>query len=127
MARAKKRSILLIDQDAHALSIYEKRFETAGWKVVRAKNFQEGKKKLVRALPDVILVDLHPLTESIAFLEELSKDPAMASIVCVVLTDVGDRRTIKEVESLGVSAYMLKGHSFPSEVIRKVKSFYEKK
>ena len=123
MPRAKKRSILLIDQDAHALSIYEKRFETAGWKVVRAKSFQEGKKKLERDLPDVLMLDLHPLVESIGFLEELSKDPGMASIVRVVLTDVGDRRTIKEVEGLGVKAYLLKGHVSPSEVIRKVKSF----
>jgi DNA-binding response OmpR family regulator len=123
MARPKKRSILLIDQDVRFSEIYEKRFETAGWKVMRAKNFQEGKKKFLRTVPDAVIIDLHPLLESIPFLEEL-KD---SQTLCLVLTDVGDRRTIKEVESLGVAAYLLKGHSSPSEVIRKVKSFYEKK
>ncbi|MFA4845116.1 MAG: hypothetical protein WC654_00980 [Patescibacteria group bacterium] len=123
MPRVKKRSILLIEQDANFAGIYEKRFEVAGWKVTRAKSFQEGKKKLARMAHDAVMMDLHPLTESMAFLEELGKDPTMTSIVRVVLTDVSDRRTIKEVEGLGVAVYLLKGHVSPSEVIRKVKSY----
>lgn len=123
MGRIKKRSVLLIDEDTHFSGIYEKRFEAAGWKVGRAKSFQEGKKKLLRSIPDVLILDLHPLTESLVFLEELGKDSSMKRIV---LTDVSDRRTIKEVEAFGVVVYFLKSHVSPSEVIRKVKSFYEK-
>ncbi len=120
MARPKKRSILFIDEDAHFTAIYEGRFEASGWKVIRAKNFQDGKKKLTRTVPDVVVTDLHPLTESIPFLEELKG----SQTIRFVLTDVGDRRTVKEVESLGVAAYFLKSHISPSEVIRKVKSFF---
>ncbi|MBI4437735.1 response regulator [Candidatus Uhrbacteria bacterium] len=124
MPRPKKRSVLLIDQDAHALAIYEKRFEGAGWKVARAKHVQEAKKRLARSIPDALVMGLHPLAEGLAFLDELHKDPLMASAVRVVLTDVGDRRTMKEAEALGVKAYLLKGHVVPAEVIRKVKSFF---
>ncbi|MBI5794354.1 response regulator [Candidatus Uhrbacteria bacterium] len=122
MARPKKRSILLIDQDAHLLSIYEKRFEAAGWKVASARSFPEGKKRLARLVPDAIVMDLHPLAGGLIFLEDAYKDPRMASVVRVVLTDVGDRRTVKEVEGLGIKAYVLKGHVSPSELINKIKS-----
>lgn len=123
MARAKKHTVLLIDQDVHALSIYEKRFEAAGWKVSHAKSFDEAKKRLARLIPDALVTDLHPLTEGLVFLEELNQDLRMASVIRIVLTDVGDRRTIKEVEELGVKAYVLKGHLSPSALINKVKSF----
>lgn len=121
MGRTKKRNVLLIDEDTHFSQIYEKRFEAAGWKMTRTKSFQEGKKKLARSLPDVLIIDLHPLTESITFLEELGKDVSMTR---VVLTDVSDRRTIKEVERLGVAAYFLKGQVSPLEVIAKIKSLF---
>ncbi len=123
MARPKKRTVLLIDQDAHALTIYEKRFEAAGWKVTRAKSFDEAKKRLTRSIPDALVTDLHPLAEGLVFLEDINQDPVLTRVIRIVLTDVGDRRTIKEVEGLGINAYVLKGHVSAQSLINKVKSF----
>lgn len=122
-----KKSLLLVDQDAHYAGIYANRFETAGWKVWVEESFDAAKKRLKRCSPEVVIADLEPIDEALAFLMGLRQVPTTANALQIALTKLGDRKTMEEALAAGVDTYLLKGHFVPSEAVKKVKRFLEEK
>jgi DNA-binding response OmpR family regulator len=86
-----------------------------------------ARKRLKRCSPDVVIVDLEPLDDVLAFLHELRKDSKTQKTLQIALTKLGDRKVMKEVLEAGVDRYLLKGHFVPSEAVKKVKRFLEEK
>lgn len=122
-----KKSLLMVDQDAYYAGIYANRFQSAGWKVWVEENFEAAKKRLKRCSPDVVIADLEPIDEALAFLAGLRQDPKTVKTLQIALTKLGDRRTMKEALGAGVDSYLLKGHFVPSEAVKKVKRLLEEK
>lgn len=118
-----KKSLLIVDQDAHWAHVFADRFEHAGWKVWKEESVVAGKKRLKRCAPDVVMVDLDPLDEVLACLVELRHEPKTMKTLQIALTRLGDRKTMKEVLTHGVDHYLLKGDFIPSEAVQKVKRF----
>ena len=55
---SKRRTILLIDSDAHARAVLRNALEAAGFSVGEAANGREGERTAIRVRPDAILADL---------------------------------------------------------------------
>jgi DNA-binding response OmpR family regulator len=55
---SKRRTILLVDADAHARAVLRNALEAAGFSVGEAANGREGERTAIRVRPDAILVDL---------------------------------------------------------------------
>lgn len=122
-----KKSLLIVDQDAYYAGIYANRFESAGWKVWVEESVGAARKRLKRCAPDVVIVDLEPIDEILAFLRELRTNLNTKKSFQIALTRLGDRKTMKEVLDAGVDSYLLKGHFVPSEAVKKVKRLLEEK
>jgi DNA-binding response OmpR family regulator len=58
---ARRRTILLIDADAHARKVLRLALEAAGFSVGEAANAQEGERTALRVKPDAILAE--PVTD----------------------------------------------------------------
>jgi CheY-like chemotaxis protein len=54
----KRRTILLVDSDAHARAVLRNVLEAAGFTVGEAANGREGERTALRIEPDAILIDL---------------------------------------------------------------------
>ena len=54
----KRRTILLVDADAHARAVLRNALEAAGFSVGEAANHREGERTALRVRPDAVLVDL---------------------------------------------------------------------
>ncbi|MCR4313889.1 MAG: response regulator [Candidatus Uhrbacteria bacterium] len=122
-----KKSLLMVDQDAYYAGIYANRFESAGWNVRVEENIAAAKKRLKRCAPDVLIVDLEPIDEVLAFLRDLRTDPKTEKTLQIALTKLGDRKMMREALQAGVDSYLLKGHFVPSEAVKKVKRLLEEK
>jgi len=122
-----KKTLLMIDQDAYYAGIYANRFEAAGWKVWVEDDIIDAKKRLKRSVPDVVIIDLDPLDDALAFLVALRADPRSAATVQIALTQLGDRKTMLAALEAEVDSYFLKGHFVPSEAVKKVKRLLEEK
>ncbi len=122
-----KKSLLMIDPDAYYAKIYANRFESAGWKVWVESDIAAAKKRLKRCAPDVVLTDLDPDGEALAFLTGVRAEPKTAKALQIVLAKLGDRKTMLEAQEAGVDSYLLKGHFSPSDAVKKVKRLLEEK
>ena len=117
----------MIDPDAYYAKIYANRFESAGWKVWVESDIAAAKKRLKRCAPDVVLTDLDPDGEALAFLTGVRAEPKTAKALQIVLAKLGDRKTMLEAQEAGVDSYLLKGHFSPSDAVKKVKRLLEEK
>jgi len=122
-----KKSLLIVDVDAYDASVYANRFERAGWKVWVEEHFANAKKRLQRCSPDVVIAQLEPLDEALAFFVGLRENTKTAKTLQVALTTLGGRGIMHEALSAGVDAYLLKGHFAPSEAVKKIKRLLEEK
>lgn len=122
-----KKSLLMVDQDAYYAGIYANRFESAGWKVWVEESVASARKRLKRCSPDVVIVDLEPIDETLLFLRELRTDPKTGKTLQIAITNLGDRKTMQAALEAGVDSYLLKGHFVPSEAVKKVKRLLEEK
>lgn len=55
---SKRRTILLVDSDAHVRAVLRNALEAAGFSVGEAANGREGERTAIRIRPDAILTDL---------------------------------------------------------------------
>ena len=116
----KKKSLLIVDRDAHYAQIYAHRFEASGWKVFIEEHFENAKKKLKRAHPTVVIVDLHPLQEALQFLTFLRDQNETKHILQIALTSEGGIKIMRQAQEAGVDHYILKSHFLPSDAVKKV-------
>jgi len=122
-----KKTLLMIDQDAFYAGIYANRFEAAGWNVSVENSVEDAQKRLEREVPDVIIVELNPLDETLAFLATVRNSPKTSSILQIALIALGDRKIMLKAMGVGADSYLLKGHFVPAEAVKKVKRLLEEK
>lgn len=122
-----KKSLLMVDQDVYYAGIYANRFESAGWKVWVEESVVAARMRLKRCTPDVIIVDLKPMTDALTFLRELRADSKTSKTLLMALTKFGDHKTMREALAAGADTYLLKGQFVPSEAVKKVKHLLEEK
>lgn len=123
----KKHTLLMVDQDAYYAGIYANRFEQAGWKVRVAEGIDSVKTQLEKGLPDVMIVDLDPPDEMMLLLKEFREREEADKVLLVVLSELGDRKILKEAQDIGVDSYILKGHFVPAEAVKKVTRLLDEK
>lgn len=96
--------ILVIDDEDIILEVVQGCFEdVAGWEVLLASSGQEGLEKVVAGQPDAIILDeMMPGMDSIAFLKQLKANDDTPSIPVVLLTAKVDLADPKLLRELGV-------------------------
>jgi len=115
--------VLLIDDDALLLRMYEEKLKHEGFQVETALSGEEGLRKARSSKPNLILLDiLMPSMDGFQVLEKLKADPEIKEIPVIFLTNLSrDEGDIKKGLELGASAYLVKARFRPSEVVRKIK------
>jgi signal transduction histidine kinase/DNA-binding response OmpR family regulator len=102
--------ILIADDDADALELVQWYLAGQSYRFIQARDGGEALELAREHLPDLILLDINmPVKDGFAVLEELRQDPAMASIVVIVMTAAyGRRKDRLRGFALGADDYILK-------------------
>jgi two-component system, OmpR family, response regulator QseB len=102
------RSILVIDDDAVTLGLFEGILRANGYSVRGAADAELGLRELAHDVPAAILVDLRlPIVDGVEFLRRLRTRPGLRRVPVAIVTGdyfVNDY-VVRELEMLGASIY----------------------
>lgn len=116
--------IMIVEDDAILVEMYQAKFELEGHEVTIANNGEECLQILEEKTPELILLDiLMPKINGFHVLKEIKKRPNLRQIPVILLTNLGEAEVDMNRElasALGVSDYLIKSHHTPDEVVEKV-------
>jgi CheY-like chemotaxis protein len=124
-----KRKILIVDDDSFLLDMYALKFSQNNFEVYAAGGALQAIEKLKSGLnPDVMLMDIiMPDMNGFEMLTQINNENLCPNCVKIVLSNKSQQEDIDEGNRLGVSGYIVKANSTPTEVIEQVVKILEKK
>jgi len=118
------KKILLVEDEKMMAEMYKEKFEREGFEVVLALTAEEGLEIAKSEKPDLIILDiLLPKKNGTFFLAEMKKDPEIAKIPVVALSNYEHPETKKLVFELGAKEYIIKTDFTPKEIVEKMKQY----
>jgi len=125
---AKKKSILLVDDDQFLLNMYTLKFQNSGFAVETAHSAAAALQKLRDGFaPALVLVDVvMPAMDGLEFIRRMKEEKLSPSSALVVLTNQGQNTEIEKAKELGIAGYIIKASTIPSEVVAEVRRILNK-
>lgn len=117
----RKLTILMIEEDNFFADICARHFGLHRSTTKVVKNFSEAEKKLKRARPDIIVVDI-ALEEKtgLKWIKSLRESENFRTVPIVVLTGLGDRESVREALFSGANKYFIKSQITPHELAEQI-------
>lgn len=114
--------IAIIEDDSVISQMYRMKFEADGFDVQLANNGKRGVALVENFLPDMILLDLQmPEMNGVDALEIIRKKNWGKNIPVIILTNLGEEESPKELRALGIHSYIVKANLTPRQVVQRVK------
>lgn len=114
--------IAIIEDDPVISQMYRMKFEADGFEVQLASNGKRGVAMVESFKPDLILLDIQmPELNGTEALTVIRKNDWGKDIPVIVLTNLGEEESPKELKSLGIESYIVKTNLTPRQVVQKVK------
>lgn len=114
--------IAIIEDDPTINQMYRMKFEADGFDVELADNGKRGVELVESFSPDIILLDLQmPEMDGPTALAEIRKQPWGKDVPVIILTNMGEEESPKELKTLGIHSYIVKADLTPSQVVARVK------
>lgn len=118
--------VLLVEDDRFLRRACEKSLRQQGFTVSTASDGEEALRAIHADPPDIILLDLlMPKVSGIEVLKDIRSDEKTLSIPVIVLTNSSKETDIREIQSLGVTAYLVKANLTLEELGSQVKQALE--
>ena len=114
--------IAIIEDDAVISQMYRMKFEADGFEVQLANNGKRGVAMVEDFSPDLILMDLQmPEMGGAEALAAIRKSDWGKDIPVIILTNLGQEESPKEIKALGIHSYIVKAELTPRQVVQRVK------
>ena len=117
--------ILLVEDDALFVKMYQKKFSHEGIDLVAAYDGEQGAAMAKSEKPDLIILDLMlPKMAGSEVLKTIKEDPSLLSIPVIVLTNLST--TSEEVSrciEMGVKETFLKTDVTPAQIVETIKKY----
>jgi DNA-binding response OmpR family regulator len=119
---AKKKSILLVEDDEFLAELYATKLNLEGFEISLATDGEKGLKMIKEKKPDLILLDIIlPKMDGFEILKVIKTDKTLKRIPVILLTNLSQKDEVKRGLQLGADDYLIKAHFMPSEVVKKIK------
>jgi CheY-like chemotaxis protein len=113
--------LLLIEDDALLIRLYQKKFTKEGHEVISAANGEEGLALLESEKPDLVLVDIMmPKMSGLEMLEHVKANPKTHNVPIIMLSNLGGEEEQEKALELGAVCYLVKSNHTPGQVCAKV-------
>ena len=121
MKEAKKRKILIIDDDNDLRLVLSDKLKLSGFEVLSAAGGKEGLEKSVKEHPDLILLDiLMPGMDGWEVLGQLREDEWGKTAKIIMLTAVEDAEAVAKAVQDGSFAYLIKTNHSMDDIAQKI-------
>lgn len=124
-----KKKVMIVEDDAFVMDIYETKLLEEGYEVLEATNGMEGYKKLEAGnIPDLILLDIiMPYMDGMELLRKIKTNERLKTIPIILLTNLSQKEDIDLGLGMGAEDYLIKSQFTPSEVFKKIKELLARK
>lgn len=120
-------TILLIEDDKFLRELIIQKLGKEGYDVTEAPEGEAGLLKMKKEKPDLVLLDLIlPGIDGFEVLSRMKKDPNLAGIPVIILSNLGQRDDVQKGIDLGAEDYLIKAHFTPGEIIDRIKATLKK-
>ncbi len=124
---AKRRQVLLVEDDTILSDALERKFVEKKYTVFRAFNANLARKILQEHTVDVILLDLVlPDENGLSLLRELKKNDQLKNIPVLITSNLGQQEEIDQGLKAGAIDYIVKTNTVPGEIFEKVEALLRK-
>ena len=114
--------VFIVEDDPFLSEMYVTKLLQEKFEVEAAGDGKAALKKIKALKPDLILLDIVlPKMDGFEVLQKIKKDPELAKIKIIALTNLGQKEEVEKGLRLGADDYIIKAHFTPSEVIAKVR------
>lgn len=118
------KKIIIIEDDTLLIRMYKTKFENSGYQVLTAGDGVEALEIIKKEIPDFIISDvMMPKLSGIQVIEEIRKDPQLAHIPVLMLSNLSDPTQMEKAKQLGVKEFILKANFTPSQIVDKVEQY----
>ena len=119
--------ILLIEDDALFVKMYQKKFDHEGLALVAAYDGEQGVEMTKSEKPDLIILDLMlPKMAGSEVLKRVKEDPAIASIPVIVLTNLStSSEEVNRCIEMGVKETFLKTDVTPGQILEVIRKYIQ--
>lgn len=122
-----KYKVLIVEDDEALLNLYEKKFSSKGYIVIKAEDGEKAVEAAQKENPDVILLDIMlPVMNGFEVLKKLDKIDSVNSPV-VILSNYGETKNVTEGLMGGAVEYLIKVEHTPEEVVEVVEDILAEK
>lgn len=114
--------IAIIEDDSAIHQMYRMKFESEGFDVQLAADGRTGVELVKKFRPDLVLLDMQmPEVDGLSALRIIRKEDWGKTVPVIILTNLGEEESPKELRSLGISGYIVKADLTPRQVVARVK------
>ena len=118
--------VLLVEDDRFLRRACEKSLQQQGFTISTAPDGEEALRAIHADPPDLILLDLlMPKVSGFEVLKDIRSDEKTRSIPVIILTNSSKETDIREIQSLGVTGYLVKANLSLEELGSQVKQALE--
>jgi DNA-binding response OmpR family regulator len=119
---ARKKKILLVEDDKGLAKVYKTRLEAEGFEVNHVPNGEDALSEALEYKPDLILLDvMMPKISGFDVLDILRNTPDTNNIRIIMLTALSQESDIEKAKSLGVDDYLVKSQVVIADVVERIK------
>lgn len=117
------KKILIIEDDRMVMDALNKKLVSESFKVIMARDGEEGLKLALSRHPDLILLDIVlPKMDGLTVLERVRKDLWGKNVPIIILSNLLRAAIDEEVEKYDITSYLVKTDWKLAEVIQRVKN-----
>lgn len=111
----------VVEDELSLLEVLSDKFVKEGFKVLQAKNGEEGLKVALAEHPDIILLDIiMPVMDGMAMLKKLREDSWGKDAKVIILTNLSDNEKTAQALDDGSNDYLVKSDWKIEDVVKKV-------
>ncbi|MDD5415860.1 MAG: response regulator [Candidatus Daviesbacteria bacterium] len=116
-----KKQILIIEDEQVLLELLSDKFKDSGFIVSEATSAEDGIKKALQNLPDLILLDiLLPKMNGLTMLKKLRQDPWGETVPVIILSNLSDQKKVSEAIEIGVYDFLVKSEVKLADIVKQV-------
>src|SRR3989344_4698898 len=117
------KTLLIVEDDSSLLLALNDRFADEGFKIIQAKNGEEGLELAIKHRPDLILLDIiMPKMDGITMLKKMREDAWGKHAPFIILTNLSvDDKVLNDISKTEPSYYLVKTDWNIEAVVKKVK------
>lgn len=122
------KTILIIDDDETFQKVMSAKLESINYKVINARNGEDGFKSAVSQKPDLILLDIRmPKLDGMEFLRRLRLVKDIPEIPVIITSNLSTMDYVSEGVTLGVKGYIIKSNEKLDTIAEEVESILNPK